>query len=129
MTKKNRGWRDFSDLVVVLVVLHVGDGLKADDRSHDGDDQHHHERQVVAEHPFDRQRPLQHEKLQIAREQELQDREGDDHQVFVLEAVIEDDQKQDDIRRLDERVQIQPEEGFSRQSKWAPAASATGRSR
>ena len=82
----------FFQLEVCLVIFHVGDGLKADECTDNGNNQHHNKRKMIAIQDRGGLFVLNHEKLEVNQENDLQKSQGYNKNMAVFESEIQNDQ-------------------------------------
>ncbi len=104
-------------LLVRFMVLHVWDGLKADDGSHDGDDQDHDQCQMVAVDGLGGGDALDLKKLEPGYQDDLQARQADDRLASLPAAEDEDGKHEHEVRDLDELMQSGPEDHARREGE------------
>jgi len=113
-----------SQVQMLLVGLHVGQGEDADERADDGDDQDHDERQAIDDQGRGDRPVLRQRQFENGQGHELQERQDGDPAVLALEADAQDDQQQGEVGQRDQAVQRQAQQRLRRGGESSPAEEA-----
>ncbi len=109
------------EVQVFLVFLHVAEAVETDEAPHDGDDQHHGQRQAVGVEAGDLRPVVHQEEVQIDHAEHLQRREPHDEQVAHAQRDEEDEPEQGEIKNGDQAVEADAKNGLGRVGERAEA--------
>jgi hypothetical protein len=104
-------------MLMLFVIFHIRESMETDERSHDGNDQDHNEREMVTIDILPGRRPFDHEELKPGGQEDLKRGESLNEKASMPESQIKDRKHQSEIRDPDDAVKAKAENTLRRKSE------------